>query len=460
MGASHSSQARPSSTTATAEPTATVLVHVGGAGNTVASFIAAYDASNAFDDRRVTQPAEGTKARVAAAEQAWPWLKTVETLVQRFREDRLALVAGSLTFTTIISLVPLVTVTLALFSAFPMFSTLQTALQGYFVQTLVPDTIARPVMSAITQFSSRASRLGAVGLIALVVSSLAMMLTIDRALNAIWRVRKPRRIAQRVLVYWAALTLGPVIVAVSLAATSYAISASRGLIGDLPSGLGLAVGTFEFLIESLGVSALFHYVPATFVRWRHAFLGGLFVAVLMALGKRALTFYFGAVPTYSMVYGAFATLPIFLVWIYASWIIVLLGAVLAAYAPLFGKQLSRWPDAPGARFHLAIVVLAQLARSHRGEQHGMRVVEIAEALGLDPLQIEPVLHALGELDWVGQLEEPRNGRYVLLCDPTTTSAEPLVAKLLLDPAPDLEAMWTRADFAHMRLDEILDTAPA
>ena len=84
--------------------------------------------------------------------------------------DRLALVAGSLTFTTIISLVPLVTVTLALFSAFPMFSTLQTALQGYFVQTLVPDSIARPVMSAITQFSSRASRLGAVGLVALVVS--------------------------------------------------------------------------------------------------------------------------------------------------------------------------------------------------------------------------------------------------------------------------------------------------
>ena len=104
------------------------------------------------------------------------------------------------------------TVTLALFSAFPMFSTLQGSLQAYFVQALVPDSIAHPVMSAITQFSSRASRLGAVGLIALVVSSLAMMLTIDRALNAIWRVRKPRRIAQRVLVYWAALTLGPVIV--------------------------------------------------------------------------------------------------------------------------------------------------------------------------------------------------------------------------------------------------------
>jgi membrane protein len=407
----------------------------------------------------VTQPADGPKTWVAA-ERAWPWLATLETLLQRFREDRLALVAGSLTFTTIISLVPLMTVTLALFSAFPMFSTLQGSLQNYFVQALVPDSIARPVMVAITQFSSRASRLGAVGLVALVVSSLAMMLTIDRALNAIWRVRKARRIAQRVLVYWAALTLGPVIVAVSLAATSYAISTSRGLFGDMPRGFGLAVGAFEFAIETIGVSALFHYVPNTFVRWRHALLGGVFVAVFMAGGKRALTYYFGAVPTYSMIYGAFATLPIFLVWIYLSWIIVLLGAVLAAYVPLFGKQVSRWPDAPGSKFRLAVVVLARLAEVRATERRGLELIELADALGIDPLQVDPVLDVLSELDWVGRLEEPRNARYVLLCDPATTSAEPLVARLLLDPAPDLEAVWKRADFARMRLAEILERSPA
>ena len=407
----------------------------------------------------MTQPSEEPKPWVALG-QTWPWLNTLETLFQRFREDRLALVAGSLTFTTIISLVPLVTVTLALFSAFPMFSTLQGALQGYFVQALVPDSIARPVMTAITQFSSRASRLGAVGLVALVVSSLAMMLTIDRALNAIWRVRKARRIAQRVLVYWAALTLGPVIVAVSLAATSYAISASRGLIGDMPRGFGVVVATFEFLIEAIGISALFHYVPNTFVRWRNALLGGVFVAVCMAGGKRALTYYFGAVPTYSVVYGAFATLPIFLVWIYLSWIIVLLGAVLAAYVPLFGKRITRWPDGPGSRFHLAVVVLAKLAGARSTERRGLDLIELADAIGIDPLQVDPVLDALGELDWIGRLEEPRDARYVLLCDPATTSAEPLVATLLLDPAPDLEAVWKRADFARMRLAEILERSPA
>ena len=403
----------------------------------------------------MTQPAEGPNARIAP-DPSRPWLQTVETLVQRFREDRLALVAGSLTFTTIISLVPLVTVTLALFSAFPMFATLQSSLQSYFVQTLVPDSIARSVMSAISQFSSRASRLGAVGLIALVVSSLAMMLTIDRALNAIWRVRTMRRITPRVLVYWAALTLGPIVIAVSLAATSYAVSASRGLLGNTPHGLGVAVGVFEFLIDAIGVAALFHYVPNTFVRWRHALLGGLFVAVSMALGKRALTVYFAAVPTYSMVYGAFATVPIFLVWIYASWVIVLLGAMLAAYLPLFGRRLSRWPDAPGSRFHLAIVVLGRLAATRGTTRRGLDPVALGKAVGVDPLQIDSVLETLRELDWVGRLEEPLSSRYVMLCDPATTLAEPLVAALLLDPAPDLEAMWKRADFARMRLAEILE----
>ena len=284
--------------------------------------------------------------RLVDAEQTWPWLVGLKTLVLRFREDRLALTAGGLTFTTIISLVPLLTVMLAVFSAFPMFGTLEIALQKYLLQTLIPETIVRPVMGAISQFSMRASRLGAAGLLALIVSALAMMLTIDRALNTIWRVRKRRRIVQRVVIYWAAVTLGPLIFAVSLSATSYAASASRGLLGDLPRGLAAAVSTFDFVLETFAVAALFRYVPNTVVRWRHAIVGGFFVAVCTALGKRALTAYFGAVPTYALVYGAFATVPIFLVWIYLSWVIILLGAVIAAYAPLVGKPVARWPDAP------------------------------------------------------------------------------------------------------------------
>jgi len=391
--------------------------------------------------------------------QTWPWLDTLRTLRARFREDRLGLTASSLTFTTLISLVPLLTVMLAIFSAFPMFSRFQDSLQTYFLQALVPQDIASQVLKALTQFAAKAKGVGSIGLVLLFLAALALMLTIDRTLNNIWRVRTPRPIAQRVLVYWAALTLGPIIVAVSLAATSYAITASRGAFGDVPRGFGVIVALVEFGFEAIGVAALFHYVPNTWVRWRHAMLGGLFVAVCMAGGKRALTYYFGAVPTFSMIYGAFATLPIFLVWIYASWIIVLLGAVIAAYAPLVGKKLSRWPGESGAQFHLAIVVLGRLASAHSTEHRGLQLIEIVDALDIDPLQIEPVLQALCELDWVGRLEEPRDARYVLLCDPASTSAEPLVAKLLLDPAPDLASVWQRAGFARMQLAELLAPAP-
>ena len=398
--------------------------------------------------------------RLVEAEQAWPWLVGLETLALRFREDRLALTAGGLTFATVISLVPLLTVMLALFSAFPMFATLQVALQKYLLQTLLPDTIVRPVMGAITEFSMRASRLGAAGLVALVVSALAMMLTIDRALNTIWRVRKRRRIGQRIAIYWAAVTLGPLFFAISLSATSYAASASRGLLGELPRGLGAAVSTFDFLLETFAVAALFHYVPNTVVRWRHAILGGVFVAICLTLGKRALTAYFGAVPTYALVYGAFATVPIFLIWIYLSWVIILLGAVIAAYAPLVGKPVARWPDAPGVEFHLGLVVLAELAAARLIGRGGLDADGIAAAIGIDPLQVGPVLDSLVDLDWVGRLDERGGARYVLLCDPETTPAEPLVALLLLDPAPDLSLAWKRAGFATMRLAELLPSPAA
>src|SRR5690349_9542757 len=176
----------------------------------------------------------GWKARVSellGTLQHWPWRDTLRTLRQRFREDRLGLTASSLTFTTLISLVPLVTVMLALFTAFPMFAKFQDALQKYFLQALVPDTIARPVLGALTQFASKANRLGTVGLVLLVLTAIMLMLTIDRTLNSIWRVRTSRPIAQRVLVYWAAATLGPLVLGLSLSLTSYALSASQGIFG-------------------------------------------------------------------------------------------------------------------------------------------------------------------------------------------------------------------------------------
>jgi len=394
-------------------------------------------------------------ARALVRFQAWPWSGTVVTLVERFREDRLALTAGSLTFTSVISLVPMATVMLALFSAFPMFATLQETLQRYFAANLFPDMIAKPVLGAITQFSTRANRLGLVGLAVLLISAIALMLTIDKALNAIWRVRKPRPIAQRVLVYWATMTLGPLLLAVSLAGSSYAISVARGLGPIAPHGFGIVLAIVEFVLLAAGFTALFHFVPNTHVRWRHAFAGGLFVAIGIVGVKRLLALYFSTVPTYSMIYGAFATVPIFLIWIYLCWVVVLLGAVIAAYAPVAGTRLKRWPSATGGRFRLALALLRVLAAARDAGAPGMTGPALSRALSTDPLQVDPLLDALIGIDWVGRLDEAGEPRYVLLVDPARTRAEPLLAALLLDPSPDLGIFWKEARFHQLELADLL-----
>jgi membrane protein len=389
--------------------------------------------------------------------QTWPWLDTLKTLRIRFREDRLGLIAGSLTFTTLISLVPLVTVMLALFSAFPMFATFQQSLQQYFLQTLVPANIARPVLDALTQFASNASRLGTVGLVLLVLAALALMLTIDHTLNGIWRVRTSRPIAQRVLVYWAVATLGPLLLGISLSLTSYAVSASRGWVGTPSGGMSLLLGPIEFAVLAAGLAGLFHYVPNTHVRWRHAVAGGVFSAVGFELAKKVLAWYLSTVGSYTMLYGAlFSAVPILLIWIYLAWVIVLLGAVVAAYAPSLRMRVKRWPGGPGARLQLALAVLRELASARVRGVRGSNSSELSEALRTDPLQIEPILDTLVAFDWVGRLDERDDPRVVLLCDAAATPAQPLLSLLLLEPSAASRGLWQRAGFDTMTLQELLD----
>jgi len=388
--------------------------------------------------------------------QTWPWLDTVQTLRARFREDRLGLTAGSLTFTTLVSLVPLVTVMLALFSAFPMFASFQSALQQYFLQTLVPESIAKPVLGWITQFASNSNRLGTVGLVFLLFAAVALMLTIDRTLNGIWRVRAPRPMAQRVLVYWASATLGPLVLGISLSATSYAVSASKGLVNVLPVSVNLLIGTLQFALLAGTLAGLFHYVPNTHVRWRHALAGGISAAVGFEVAKKGLGWYLAQVPTYSMVYGTFAVVPILLIWVYLGWVIVLLGAVIAAYAPSLRMRVKRWPDGPGARLQLAVALLRELQQAHVRAERGLGSAQLSELLRTDPLQVEPILDTLVAFDWLGCLDEAGPPRYVLLCDPAATPAQPLLSQFLLEPSAAARGLWRRAGFDVMTLQELLN----
>ena len=381
-------------------------------------------------------PAERARALLSELPETlrrWPWFETLRTLRERFRDDRLGLTAGSLTFTTLIALVPLVTVMLAAFTAFPMFAGLEAAVQKYFLQNLVPDTIAKPVLKALTEFAAKARGMGTAGLLLLVITALAMVLTMDRTLNAIWRVRQSRPLGQRLLVYWSALTLGPLALGLSLTLASYAVSASRGWVSALPGGVEVLLDVIQFLMLAAAAAGLYHYVPNTPVRWRHAWAGGVFVAVAFELAKKLLTLYLNTVPTYSAVYGAFAAVPILLLWIYLVWVVLLLGAVIAAYAPALQMRVTTRPATPGWRFELALAVLRQLDAARHGAERGLSLNTLAERLRADPLQIEPVLELLAEIDWVSRLDEPEDPRHVLLCDTAATTIDALVQRTLLTP---------------------------
>jgi membrane protein len=388
----------------------------------------------------------------------FPWLSTALTLRERFREDRLGISASSLTFTTMIALVPFFTVALAVFTAFPMFSKVQSNLQAWLVQSLVPDAIARQVLGYLTQFAGKASRLGGVGLAALLFSALALVLTIDRTLNNIWRVRRPRPLGQRVLLYWAAITLGPMLLASSLATTSYVVSAGRGLVSALPGALTFIIDAVEFLVLAIAFTAMYRYVPNTPVKRQHAVAGGVFVAVGIELAKRLLAWYLGSVPTYSMVYGAFATVPILLVWVYIVWLIVLFGAVIAAYLPSLLAGPRRRAGAHGWQFQLAVEILRLLDGARAGARRGMTASELAGSMEVDILQLEPVLQTLVQLDWIGRLNEVDDRdatRYVLLADVQSTALEPLMRHLLLPVSEATAKLWQSGRLSSLYLKDVL-----
>ena len=391
----------------------------------------------------------------------FPWQGTLLTLRDRFREDHMGLTASSLTFTTTIALVPFFTVALALFTAFPMFSKMQGALQVWLVESLVPDNIARQVLGYLTQFSKQASKLGAAGLGILLVTAIALILTIDRTLNSIWRVKKTRSLTQRVLIYWSVITLGPVLLAASFVLTSSVVAATSGVVGALPFSLRFVLSSFQFLLMALGMAALYRYVPNTYVKWTHALIGGVFVAVGLEVAKKVLTLYLSQVPTYSMIYGAFATLPILLIWIYVAWVIVLLGAVIAAYLPSLLAGVARRGGGHGWQFQLAIELVQQLNASRRSMQPGSTSSSLAQAMQVDVLQLEPVLQTLTDLGWVGQLVPntvsgvDEESTYILLADPDNTRLEPLMQALLLEKTSSTSALWQNANWSDLRLQQVL-----
>lgn len=368
---------------------------------------------------------------------AWKILKYA---VQRAQEKKLAQVASSLTYTTVLSLVPLLAVVLSLFTAFPLFAEFRYALENFLAGTVLPSGVSDTVMGYLNEFAAKASGLTTVGGLALIVTSIMLFRTIDDAFNDIWQVETRRPLRQRILVYWALLSLGPILVGASLWAISMLARESLGLVGDLPALGNIALTLLPLLLTGGGFSALFFTVPNRSVRWKDALIGGFLTAVILETLRVGIAYYLSKFPSYAIIYGAFATIPVFLLWVYISWLVVLLGATVTALLPALRQR--RWAQQhyTGAAFVDAVRVLHTLWDTWQSRRPGRAIGELCDDLTLHQDELDNVLHTLKSLGYVVDTEHDDTEVWVLACDPSQAELQPLIDAWLVDSTqPGLNA---------------------
>lgn len=243
--------------------------------------------------------------------------------------------AASLAYTTLLALVPLATVVFSTLSLFPVFEEWVGIAESFIFANFVPSAGA-VVHEYLEGFSSKVGGLTAIGLISLLLTALLLLATIENALNSIWGVKAGRRTAQRIMVYWTLLTLGPLMIIASLAITSFLISSAlQETNGGASGGLEYVVPVLPFLLEVVAFVMLYYLVPNYRTRFSHALIGALIAAVLFEVAKIGFTWYLSTFDSFEVIYGALGVIPIFLIWIYISWLVILIGA---RYAAKLGVQ--------------------------------------------------------------------------------------------------------------------------
>ncbi len=323
-------------------------------------------------------------------------------VLRRWREDRCPQIAGSLTFTTLLALVPLFTVAVAVLSALPFFEDAMTQLKVFLLLNLVPEIAGRIITVYLGQFAEAAGRLTSVSLVALVAMSLAMLHTVDRSLNVIWRVDRHRPLWRSVLVYAAILAMGPVLIGLSLWATSWLAAASVSRLAMPSPVVAVWLRAVPITVSVLGFFLVYTVFPNRRVPPRDALAGALAAAVAFELMKGLFADYIQAVPTYRLVYGAFASIPIFLLWLYLSWLVLLMGAELTA-------ALSWWPGGrwrQEAQDAAAAPAAFAVGRVLSGAATPLSTEALQKATGLPAGRLAPLLE---ELARGGTLRRVRGG---------------------------------------------------
>jgi len=353
--------------------------------------------------------------------------------VRRARDVRLPQVAGSLTFTSTLSMVPLLAVALSVFAAFPLFAEYRVALETQLVRGLLPPPISATILRYLNDFTAKAAGLTAYGLLFLLVTALLMIHTVDRVLNDIWKVQARRSVLARILVYWALLTLGPLAIGASLSATSYLLAPYT------PTGIVKAALDFApFVLGGLALAALYVLVPNRKVDWHDALIGGFVASALGEVLSRGFGLYIRT-GTVAGIYGAFSAVPLFLLWVYLSWYAILFGAAIAATAPML--RATRFADErrAGNRFLTAVALLRVLlqARAQGADDGRVTAVALARAVRFADDGVERLLAELERLGYVSRLEGAHAGKWLLTCDAARTTLAPVFARLAVDPGNSL-----------------------
>lgn len=299
---------------------------------------------------------------------------------KRFLKDSCPRSAAALSYSSLLAMVPLLAIALTVLSAFPAFTEIRIELQSMVFDNFLPDTGVE-ISEQLAAFIENATKTTGIGVIALAVTALVLLSTITGAFNAIWRVSDQRSLFLQFLVYWALLTLGPLLIGASLSLSGYgyAMVEWSGIDGYTRSFFNVT----QFLPAILSAGAftlLFIVVPNRPVRFRHALLGAAVAAFLFEVLKKGFALYLTHFPSYQALYGALAAVPIFLVWMYLSWAVILFGAEIAASLPEWRANLKRGDEsgAPGARLALGLAILSRL---HLAAQDGRKVRELSLVAG-------------------------------------------------------------------------------
>lgn len=260
-------------------------------------------------------------------------LSLIHQVVLRFLRERCSQLAASLAFTTLLALVPLLAVALAVVSRLPVADRLRAASEQFVLKHLLPDKAGTVVADYVLAFSEKAAHLTWAGSLLLVAAAAVLTLTVDHTFNAIWRVNRPRRLLPRIVSHALVLVLGPALLGASLAATTFFVSMSLGWVNE---PLWVRNAMFRLIPDLILIgifTLIFYFVPNRPVRLAHALSGGIVAGVGLVLMQRLFSLYVAKFPTYDLIYGAFAAIPIFLLWLYLCWVVILIAALVAATLP-------------------------------------------------------------------------------------------------------------------------------